>query len=241
MLNELSHSSENDSFYLVQKNQKIASFPLEITGLFTAREYLNSSLLPTMELSIEYDGRSYSVEQFIQDVKMLDRFLHSPDSLLSTINLANLNKSKKMVKSKPQPITIEPADLETAHQLFEIKQSSSQRSYLPNFSEWATDVAKIRRLKIPGADGQLHQITHDEIILAFRYAFQVNQFWSLERIIVSPQSLFNQLNRKRKTTFKDSYIDWLSTGGVVHETRRPNYRTQNAQESVRRAIDAAFA
>jgi hypothetical protein len=156
------------------------------------------------------------------------------------------NKPVSEPPSKKAQVPTE-TDHQIAEQLFAIKQSARPSTRTPDLKVWAKSVMTIReRVSIPNENGQgSHHISQDEIVLAFQYAHQINPFWTEQGIITSPTTLLEHLTRKKKTTFRESFIDWLGTRGTKHETHRPSHKTSptklSAQESTRNAVRDAFA
>jgi hypothetical protein len=145
--------------------------------------------------------------------------------------------------SKPPSLPTD-ADQALVERLFEIKRSVQPRARKPNQEDWAKGVMELReKVQIPNEDGQgSHNMTHEEIVQAFRYAYTVNRFWSTERIITSPATLLEHLTRKRKPTFREAFIDWLANPeGNIHETHRTSHRVKpTPQQATQNAVRAAF-
>lgn len=153
------------------------------------------------------------------------------------------DKPASQPSPKPAPLPTE-ADHQIAEQLLAIKQRARPSTRSPDLSVWAKSVMTIReKVLIPNDNGQgHHNMSPEEIVLAFQYAHEVNTFWSAEGIIASPATLLEHLTRKKKATFREAFIDWLGTRGTKHEAHHPSNQTKpSAQESVGNAVRAAFA
>lgn len=116
---------------------------------------------------------------------------------------------------KPRQVPSE-ADIQTVERILEVKRAAQSHVRTPDIQEWAGKIMELReKVRLPNLEnaGQ-HPITHDEIVLAFEFAYWKQPFWSDKGIVVSPSSLYDQITRKRKATFRNAFIDWLEKGAT---------------------------
>jgi hypothetical protein len=139
----------------------------------------------------------------------------------------NEKPSKPTQGSKPQVKLPTDEDKKTAERLFEIKQNAQAVTRKPNLQNWAVGVMTLKeKVLMPNDDGNgEHPISDKEIEQAFVYAFQVNRFWTERGIITSPKTLLDHLNRPRKPTFREAFINWLEKGAPNNETHHTGHGT----------------
>jgi len=126
---------------------------------------------------------------------------------------------------KPQVKSPSEMDKQTAERLFEIKQSAQKVTRKPNRQDWAVGVMTLKeKVLMPNLEGNgEHPITEEEIEQAFIYAYKVNRFWTEQGIITSPKTLLDHLNRTRKPTFREAFINWLEKGAQINETHHTSH------------------